>query len=482
MKLSEIIAEVGGTVITGDTGTDIRGIVFDSRQAGPGSLFVAVRGTAADGHDFIGQAIGAGATAVVAEEAPSEPDDKVTWIRVESSRRALGLMASAFYDHPSRELYLIGITGTNGKTTIATLLHQIHNRLGFRAGLLSTIQVFIGDEARPSTHTTPDPLQINRLLREMVETGCGYCFMEVSSHAIDQDRIVGLEFRGGIFTNLSRDHLDYHKDFREYLEVKKRFFDGLPETAFALVNADDRNGRVMLQNCKAEAHTYSIRGGSDFRGKVLEMHMEGTSMEIDGAEVWINLPGRYNAGNLLCVYAAGVLCGQDSGDMLTAVSKSRPVRGRFETFRSSNGITGVVDYAHTPDALENVLGTLVELVPSGARIITVVGAGGDRDRGKRPLMGKIAAVSSHTTILTSDNPRNEDPEAIMSEMLEGVPRHLRDSVLRISGREEAIRTACMMARSGDVVLVAGKGHENYQVIGTRKTPFNDMMILQKNLN
>lgn len=481
MELSAIISEIKGAEVHGGTGKDINAIVFDSRKVIPGSLFVAVRGTGADGHDYIGQAVGAGAVAIVAEKAPDPLARDVSWVRVSSSREALALMASAFYDHPSRELHLIGITGTNGKTTIATLLHHIHNKLGFRAGLLSTIQVFIGDESRPATHTTPDPLQINLLLREMVESGCGYCFMEVSSHAIDQERITALEFRGGIFTNLSRDHLDYHKDFRTYLEVKKRFFDGLPENSFALVNADDKNGRVMLQNCDAEAHTYSIRGGSGFRGKVLEMHMEGTSMEIEGHEVWINLPGRYNASNLLCVYAAGVLCGQEAGDMLRAVSESFPVKGRFETYRSEKGVTGVVDYAHTPHALENVLGTLVELVPAEARIITVVGAGGNRDRGKRPLMGKIAAGSSHATIFTSDNPREEDPGLIMDDMLEGVPKHLRDAVLRISDREEAIRTACMMAHPGDVVLVAGKGHENYQVIGNRKIPFNDMMILQKNL-
>jgi UDP-N-acetylmuramoyl-L-alanyl-D-glutamate--2,6-diaminopimelate ligase len=482
MELSELIRDIHYTLVAGETDLEVTGIVFDSRQVSAGSVFVAVRGTGTDGHAFIGQAIRAGAVVIVAEKDPEEDPADLCWLRVSNSRSALARMASAWYDHPSRELHLVGVTGTNGKTTVATLLHRIYTNLGYSAGLISTIQVLIGEEARPATHTTPDPLQINGVLRDMVESGCGFCFMEVSSHAIDQDRIGGLEFKGGIFTNLTRDHLDYHRDFREYLEVKKRFFDQLPAEAFALVNLDDKNGQVMLQNCEAETYTYSLRSSSDFRARILEMHMEGTSIEIDGSEVWVKLPGRFNASNLLCIYAAGVLSGQDPEDMLRALSEVGPVKGRFETYRSEKGITGVVDYAHTPDALQNVLETLVEVNSGGGRILTVVGAGGDRDRGKRPMMARIAAGMSNRTILTSDNPRNEDPEAILDDMMKGIPEEAASGVVRITSREEAIRTACLMAHPGDIILVAGKGHENYQVIGEKRYPFNDMMILQKNLN
>jgi UDP-N-acetylmuramoyl-L-alanyl-D-glutamate--2,6-diaminopimelate ligase len=354
--------------------------------------------------------------------------------------------------------------------------------MGYRAGLLSTIQVLVGDVSRPATHTTPDPMQINGYLREMVEAGCGFCFMEVSSHAIDQERIGGLDFDGGVFTNLTRDHLDYHGSFREYLEVKKRFFDRLPTTAYALVNRDDRNGTVMLQNCSASHHMYSLRTVCDFRGRIKEMHMEGSSVEFNGTEVWIKLPGRFNASNMLCVYGVAILSGQAPEDVARELSKVDPVRGRFETFLSGKGITAIVDYAHTPDALSSVLETIREVNIGKGEVITVVGAGGERDRGKRPKMSRIAAEASHRLILTSDNPRHEDPEKILDEMMEGVPVSLRDRTLRITNREEAIKAAVVMAREGDIILVAGKGHENYQVVGDRRIAFDDMQILQQYLN
>lgn len=482
MKLKEIIEELGSVEITGSSDLEVSGISFDSRGVAPGDLFVAIRGSCSDGHEYIRNALLAGAVAVVTEEEPLKDVPAITWIKSAQSRETLALIASAFYGHPSRDIHMVGITGTNGKTTVATLLHQVHTALGFQAGLLSTIEVMIGKDVFPSTHTTPDPVQINACLRKMVDAGCAYCFMEVSSHAIDQDRVSGLDFNGGVFTNLSRDHLDYHKDFRTYLNVKKRFFDLLPQGAFALVNNDDKNGKVMLQNCQAAKYSYSLRSVCDFRGRIGEMLMEGSSMEINGSEVWVKLPGRYNASNLLCTYATAVLLGQLPEDVLRELSKLDPVKGRFEIFRSERNITGVVDYAHTPDALSKVLETLREVQISGGQVITVIGAGGNRDKGKRPQMTLIATEFSHKVILTSDNPRNEDPEAILDDMMEGVPRETRDRILRIVNRKEAIRTACMLAGAGDIVLVAGKGHENYQVIGDQKIPFDDMLILKQNLS
>jgi UDP-N-acetylmuramoyl-L-alanyl-D-glutamate--2,6-diaminopimelate ligase len=481
LKLKEIIREMETVKITGGTDLEVGGITFDSRRVEPAGLFVAIRGTVTDGHDFIQQALEGGAAVVVCEADPPEGLSGITWIRVPQSRIALAHMGSAWYGHPSRDLHMVGITGTNGKTTIATLLHRIHSGLGFRAGLLSTIQVLIGEESFPATHTTPDPLQINSYLRKMVDAGCGYCFMEVSSHAIDQDRIGGLDFNGGVFTNLTREHLDYHRDFKTYLHVKKRFFDHLPPEAFALVNGDDKNGKVMLQNCRAGKHTFSLRSVCEFRGKIKEMHLEGSSLEINGSEVWVKLPGRFNASNLLCIYAVAVLSGQDPQDVLRELSKVDPVKGRFESFRSDRGTTGIVDYAHTPDALSNVLETIREVNLMDGEIITVVGAGGDRDSGKRPEMALIAAEASHKVILTSDNPRDEDPESILDDMMKGVPPGLRERTLRIENREEAIRTACMLAGPKDIILVAGKGHENYQLIGNRKIAFDDMQILQQHL-
>ena len=481
MRLKEIIQDLEFIAGHGDQDPAIGKITFDSREVRRGDLFVAVRGTLADGHNYMNSAISSGAAAVVCEEMGEAASAGIPVICVPDSRKALAQMASTWYGHPSAGLSLVGITGTNGKTTIATLLHQIHHLMGFKAGLISTIQVLVDEESRPVTHTTPDPLKINAELRKMIDAGCEYCFMEVSSHAIDQERSGSLEFNGGIFTNLSRDHLDYHKDFREYLKVKKRFFDELGEDAFALVNVDDKNGKVMLQNCRAEQHTYSLRSMSDFRGKITEMHLEGTAMEINGLELWVKLPGRFNAANLLCAYGASILLGHHSDDVIPALSELDPVAGRFETFRAAKGTTAIVDYAHTPDALQNMLDTIHEVNKAGGDIITVVGAGGNRDRGKRPLMARIVATSSHKVILTSDNPRDEDPELILDDMMEGIPAQLRDRTMRIVNREEAIRTACIMAGAKDIILVAGKGHEKTQEIAGEKRPFDDMEILKQNL-
>lgn len=481
MKLKELIQDLEISTISGDQNPTVGKITFDSREVRKGDLFVAIRGALADGHNFMDQAISSGAAAVVCEETGKASDSGTPLICVPDSRKALARMASTWYARPSAELSLVGVTGTNGKTTIATLLYQMHQKMGYRAGLLSTIQVLVGEESRPATHTSPDPLQINATLRAMVDAGCEYCFMEVSSHAIDQERTADLEFNGGIFTNLSRDHLDYHKDFREYLHAKKRLFDQLPEDAFALVNMDDKNGLVMLQNCRAEKHSYSLRSMCDFRGKITEMHMEGSAMEINGRELWVKLPGRFNASNLLCAYGASVLMGHHPEDIITALSELDPVTGRFETFRSARGATAIVDYAHTPDALQNVLDTIHEVNTAGGEIITVVGAGGNRDRGKRPLMAKIVATASSKVILTSDNPRDEDPEQILDDMMEGVPAQLRERTMRIVNREEAIRTACIIAGAKDIILVAGKGHEKTQEIAGKKRAFDDMEILKQNL-
>ena len=481
MRLKEIIQDLELTAGNGDQNPLVRTITFDSREVHKGDLFVAIRGVQADGHNYIDAAIASGAIALICEETVDTAHPGVPVICVPDSRKALAQLASAWYGHPSAELSLVGVTGTNGKTTIATLLHQMHQNMGFRAGLISTIQVLNGEESRPATHTTPDPLQINSLLREMVDAGCEYCFMEVSSHAIDQERVESLEFNGGVFTNLSRDHLDYHKSFKEYLSVKKRFFDRLTADAFALVNGDDKNGLVMLQNCKAEKHIYSLRSMCDFRGKITEMHLEGSAMEINGSEVWVKLPGRFNASNLLCAYGTSILLGHHPDDVMASLSELNPVAGRFEIFHSPKGPTVIVDYAHTPDALQNVLDTIHEVNVAGGEIITVVGAGGNRDRGKRPEMARIVTGASNKVILTSDNPRDEDPELILNEMMEGVPKNLLERTMRIVNREEAIRTACIIAGEKDIILVAGKGHEHTQEIAGEKRAFDDMEILKQNL-
>lgn len=481
MRLKEIIQDLEMATVTGDQNPHIGRITFDSREVRDGDLFVAIRGVEADGHQYMASAIDSGAAAVVCEELGEDVHPGIPIVCVPDTRKALAQMASLWYGHPSLELSLVGVTGTNGKTTIATLLHQMHHLMGFRAGLISTIQVLIGEESRPASHTTPDPLQINAMIREMVDAGCEYCFMEVSSHAIDQERVESLDFDGGIFTNLTRDHLDYHKDFREYLNVKKRFFDQLPESAFALVNGDDKNGKVMLQNCKAEKHLYSLQSMCDFRGKIREMHLDGSAMEINENEVWVKLPGRFNASNLLCTYGASILLGHHPDDVLAAVSELNPVAGRFEIFHSPKGTTAIVDYAHTPDALQNVLETIHEVNTSGGEIITVVGAGGNRDKGKRPIMARIVTGASNKVILTSDNPRDEDPEVILNEMMEGVPKQRLDHTMRIVSREEAIRTACIIAGQKDIILVAGKGHEKTQEIAGVKRAFDDMGLLKQHL-
>jgi UDP-N-acetylmuramoyl-L-alanyl-D-glutamate--2,6-diaminopimelate ligase len=481
MNLREIIQELEGLTITGDTNISVSMLAFDSREVRQGALFVAIRGHQTDGHRFIPQAVEAGASVIVSEEAPPGSPPPVTWIQVTDARRTLAWMASAFYGHPSRELQLVGVTGTNGKTTIVTLLHQLHALLGYKAGLLSTVRVKIGQEERPATHTTPDPLQINEILREMVDQGCEYCFMEVSSHAVDQERTTGLDFNGGIFTNLTRDHLDYHSSFSEYLYAKKRYFDQLSRDAFALVNKDDKHGKVMVQNCPARTYYYSLRSQCDYTGKINEMHLEGTGMLINQREVWINLPGRFNASNLLAVYGGSVLLGHHIEEVMETLSKLSPVEGRFEMIHSDTGATALVDYAHTPDALAHVLETLHEVNVKGGRIITVVGAGGNRDKGKRPAMARIAADFSQKLILTSDNPRDEDPEEILDDMLAGIPEGMREHTLRITNRQEAIRAACMLAGENDIVLVAGKGHEKTQEIKGEKFPFDDVEILKENL-
>ncbi len=474
MKLVEdILKGVDIINITGNGKTEVSNVEFDSRRISPGSLFVAVRGTTSDGHDFIQKAISAGASAVICEVIPENPAKKICWIKTQDSARALGQLSSAFYDNPSSSLKLVGVTGTNGKTTIATLLYRMFTGLGYKCGLFSTVCNYIDGRELPATHTTPDPVQLNRLMSEMVEAGCDYALMEVSSHSIDQQRIAGLNFTGGIFTNLTHDHLDYHKTFNNYLEAKKRFFDSLPSGSFALVNNDDKNGRVMLQNCKARSYTFSVRGMADFRGGILEQTFDGMSLRIQGREVWTRFVGDFNASNLLAVYGASELLGESSEEILKVLSDLRPVPGRMEAVESSTGITGLVDYAHTPDALLNVIETINKIREGSRQLITVVGAGGDRDRTKRPKMAAISAEGSTKIILTSDNPRTEDPEKILDDMESGITPELRRKTLRICDRREAIKAAVMMANPGDIILVAGKGHETYQDVKGVKHHFDD---------
>lgn len=460
------------------TGMELKGITADSRKVQPGWVFVAEKGVAVDGHDFIMKAIDNGAAAVVGERMPENTAVNVEQVKVDDSVAALGELASWWYGYPSHKLTLVGVTGTNGKTTIATLLYEMAHNMGEKAGLISTVVNKIDLRSEPSTHTTPDPLTINRLLGEMVEEGCTFCAMEVSSHACAQRRIHGLRFDGGIFTNLTRDHLDYHGTFDNYLRAKKSFFDSLSPDAFALTNADDRNGSVMLQNCKARCSDYSVRGAATFRGKVIESRIDGMTISFDGTEVETPFVGRFNASNLEAVYAASILTGWDREDVLRSLSSLRPVDGRMQTLHSADGRTAVVDYAHTPDALANVLSTIAEVAGDGA-IITVTGAGGDRDKGKRPLMAAEAVKYSDMVIITSDNPRNERPEDIAADMLAGVEPGMRGMVNVIIDREEAIMKALDMAQPGDVVLVAGKGHETYQITGTEKRHFDDREVVRR---
>jgi len=473
---------IGNYAITGATGNPdipITGIQFDSRKVLPGNLFFAVRGLTSDGHAFIETAIEKGASAIVCEQLPFDIHAEICYLVVGKSSMALGMMTSTFYGNPSEKLKLVGVTGTNGKTTTVTLLHRLFFELGFGTGLISTIQNKINQLEVPATHTTPDPVQLNELLATMVSEGCEYCFMEVSSHAVDQQRIAGLTFAGGIFTNLTHDHLDYHKTFDAYLQVKKSFFDDLPAAAFALANKDDKNGRVMIQNTPAARYTYSLLAMADFRCRILENQFHGIHLNLDGHEVWFKLIGTFNAYNLLAVYAAAILLGQDKTEVLTLLSRMEPVAGRFNYVKSPTGVTAIVDYAHTPDALKNVLETINEIRAHKEQLITVVGAGGNRDATKRPIMAKIAASLSDWVILTSDNPRNEEPEAILAEMRSGVEILQAKKVLVIVNRLEAIKTACALASPGVIILVAGKGHENYQEVKGIRHHFDDKEVLQE---
>lgn len=475
--LNNLLAQSQVLARAGAADAEISALCYDSRTVEAGSCFFAVVGTVTDGHRFIPMAIERGAAAVVCQQMPEEVDPRVAYVVVEDSEQVMAEMAAAFYDHPSRELKLVGVTGTNGKTTTATLLYELVRRLGYRAGLISTVVYKIDDREITSTHTTPDTIRLNEMLREMVEVGCDYCFMECSSHAIVQRRTYGLHFTGGLFSNLTHDHLDYHKTFAEYLKAKKGFFDALPKSAFALTNVDDRNGRVIVQNTRARIKSYSLRSMADYRCKIVEMHLDGMLLQLNGRELWSPLTGRFNASNLLAVYATAVELGFDEEEVMTALSLLRPVSGRFECVRADNGLLGVVDYAHTPDALENVLQTIDEIRGEESSLVVVCGCGGNRDREKRPEMARIAAAHATTTILTSDNPRHEDPEAILDEMEQGVPSGSR--YLRITDRAAAIRTAVMLAKAGDVILVAGKGHETYQIVGDERHPFDDRAELRK---
>ena len=479
MKLTEIIQPVTLTETVGCTDLDITGIQMDSRLIEPGQLFVAVRGTQTDGHAYIDKAIEKGAVAVVCEQIPEVRQPGVTYLSTPDTEDAVGKLATTFYGDPTSKLDLVGVTGTNGKTTIATLLYDMFRHFGYKVGLLSTVCNYIDGEAIPTDHTTPDPITLNRLLGRMADEGCKYAFMEVSSHSVAQKRTGGLKFAGGIFTNLTRDHLDYHKTVENYLKAKKAFFDGLPKTAFALTNADDKNGMVMVQNTRAKVATYSLRTLCDFKGKVLEDGFEGMLMDINQREVNVQFIGRFNASNLLAVYGAACLLGKQPEEVLIALSMLRPVSGRFDALRSPKGYTAIVDYAHTPDALENVLNAIQEVLDGRGKVITVVGAGGNRDKGKRPLMAQEAVKQSDKVIITSDNPRFEEPQDIINDMLAGVSKEDMSRVLAIVERKEAIRTACMLAQPGDVILVAGKGHENYQDVKGVKHHFDDKEVLKE---
>ena len=478
MILSELLRGVTYKKLVGNDKIDVAGLTYDSRTVGEGYCFFAVAGTAVDGHNFIGKALEAGAKAVICQHIPAEVAEcDCTFVVVDDTNNAMGTIASNYYGNPSHELKVVGVTGTNGKTTIATLLYDLVQSMGYKAGLISTVVYKVGAKEIVSTHTTPDAIRLNAMMREMVDAGCEYCFMECSSHAIVQQRIGGLRFVGGLFTNITHEHLDYHKTFAEYIRAKKSFFDALPKSAFALVNADDRNGEVMLQNTKASRHTLSLQRMADFRAKVIEMMVEGMELRIDNKEVWVQFLGRFNAYNLLTVYGAAVLLGFEREEVLAHLSMLRPVSGRFETVLAKDGTTAVVDFAHTPDALENIINTIDELRTDGQRLIVVCGCGGDRDKTKRPVMGGMAAKRADVAIFTSDNPRTEDPEQILREMEEGVEKC--DRYLKISDRHEAIKTAVMLAEPRDIILLAGKGHEDYQIIGTEKQPFNDKAVVKE---
>ena len=499
MILSELLEVIEPIEVIGETNKEIKGLHFDSRKIGEGDLFVAQIGTAVDGHTFIDGCVEKGAAAVVLSKreyisphltSPMKGEgEKPTYILVENTDKALGLLASKWFGEPSKALTLVGVTGTNGKTTIATLLYKLVRALGHKAGLLSTVVNYIEDEAVAATHTTPDAIELNGLLRRMVDAGCEYAFMEVSSHAIAQERIAGLDFDGALFTNLTRDHIDYHKTFDNYRDTKKRLFDGLKKSAFAVTNKDDKNGLVMTQNCKAEVKTYSTRSLADYKAQILEEGFEGMMLNINGKEVFVPLVGRFNVSNLLCIYGAALCLGFEELEVLRVLSTLKPVNGRFETIRSEKGWTAIVDYAHTPDAVDNVISTIREILDSRKskvesqkpKLITVIGCGGNRDKGKRPMMAQIAKRGSEQLILTSDNPRDEEPAAILNDMKAGLTEEELRSTLVIEDREAAIQTACTLAQKGDVILVAGKGHEDYQIIKGVKHHFDDHEIVRRYL-
>ena len=479
MVLEELIKGLKTVSVCGQTDIEITGVNIDSRRIKEGHLFIAQRGTQVDGHKFIPKAIELGAKAVLCEVLPEEKAEGVTYVQVESTEDVAGKVATIFYGDPSRKLKLVGVTGTNGKTTIATLLYNMFRKLGYKCGLLSTVCNYIEDEAVPADHTTPDPIELNYLLSRMVDAGCQYAFMECSSHAIAQKRIGGLDFAGGLFTNLTRDHLDYHKTFENYRNAKKAFFDQLPKTAFAITNADDKNGMVMVQNTKATVKTYSTRTMADFKAKILECHFGGMYLEIDGREVGVQFIGKFNVSNLLAVYGAAVMLGEKPENVLLVMSTLKSVSGRLDPIQSPEGYTAIVDYAHTPDALENVLNAIHEVLEGKGHVITVCGAGGNRDKGKRPLMAQEAVKQSDKVIITSDNPRFEEPQDIINDMLAGLDDQQMKKVVSIVDRREAIRTAFMLAQKGDVILVAGKGHEDYQEIKGVKHHFDDKEVLRE---
>lgn len=481
MKLNDLLKNIKPLNIVGNTDKDIKGINIDSRKIEQGHLFVAMKGTQTDGHKFIEKAIELGASAVLLEDMPAETAEKdITYIQVKSTEEAVGKIATTFFGDPSHQLKLVGVTGTNGKTTVATLLYNMFRKFGHKVGLLSTVCNYIDDKEVPASHTTPDPIELNALLARMVAEGCEYAFMECSSHAIHQRRIGGLKFAGGLFTNLTRDHLDYHKTFENYRNAKKMFFDDLSKDAFAIINADDKNGMVMVQNCKAKIKTYSTKRMADFRARILECHFEGMYLEVDGKEVGVQFIGKFNVSNLLAVYGTAIMLGKKAEDILVTLSTLKNVNGRLEPIASPEGYTAIVDYAHTPDALENVLMAIHEVLDGkGGNVFTVCGAGGNRDKGKRPLMALEAVKRSDKVILTSDNPRNEDPQAIIDDMLAGLDTTQKKKVLSITDRKEAIRTACMMAQKGDVILIAGKGHETYQEINGIKHHFDDHEVVRE---
>jgi UDP-N-acetylmuramoyl-L-alanyl-D-glutamate--2,6-diaminopimelate ligase len=482
MKLKNIQDSYPILEWVGPEDQDVKSIAFDSRKVETKSIFVATVGTQVDGHDFIDSAIIQGASVIVCERLPKKMEKEVTFLRVDNSARALGFFAAAFYEHPSKKLKLVGVTGTNGKTTIATLLYQLFRAMGYNVGLISTVENRINDEVIASTHTTPDIISTNQLLIKMKQQQCDFCFMEVSSHATVQERIAGLDFSGAIFSNITHDHLDFHKTFDEYIKAKKYFFDQLPKDAFALTNVDDKRGMVMLQNCIAHKKTYALQGLADFKAKIIENQFTGLLMHIDQEEVWFRMVGSFNAYNILAVYAAATMLEQNKTKVLTALSLLAGAEGRFEAIRSGNNVIGIIDYAHTPDALKNVLQTIQSIRKGNEKIITIVGCGGDRDKSKRPIMAEVACKLSDKVILTSDNPRSEDPATIIKEMEVGVSISNRKKTLSIVDRKEAIKAACHMAEEGDIILLAGKGHEKYQEIAGVKYPFHDKGVLQEQLD